>query len=204
VLDLSSQIFVIRIKSVHDLLQKTVSDLSDEQFFHQPSQAAPPIGWHLWHMGRWADRIQAGLPRDGDVEGYQPDLNNGIWEQEQLAARWELDPESLGKLEGGTYMDPADATHLAQQIGREQIVAYAERTFTLLDDALANVTTEQMHADRISVMHDPIHDPTRAHAPAKHTTLIADLGFHITHGYRHLGMMEALRGLSGEAGTVSV
>ncbi len=62
-LDLSSEIIVARIHQVHGWLLKSVDSMSEEQFTHAPGTVAPPIGWHLWHTARWADRLQASLPK---------------------------------------------------------------------------------------------------------------------------------------------
>ena len=40
----------------HRALLKFAEGLTDEQLARQPSPAAPPIGWHIFHVARWADR----------------------------------------------------------------------------------------------------------------------------------------------------
>ena len=40
--------------------------------------------------------------------------------------------------------------------------------------------------------------------PSKESTIAQDLMFHANHSSRHVGMMEALRGLLGKDGTITV
>ncbi len=40
-------------------------------------------------------------------------------------------------------------------------------------------------------------------APGVETTVAGDLGFHLSHANRHLGMIEALRGVLGIKGTAT-
>ncbi len=198
--DLSSEVIVKRIHMAHSWLLKSVEGLSEEDFYRQPSPVAPPIGWHLWHTARWADRLQASLPRESDTAGRIPDAKNDIWTTEQLVDKWGLDGTRLGKLQSGTRMEHAYAAEMTVQAGMAAIVDYASSVFATLDDALDGLTAEQMHAQRISIMYDP--DPN-VHSPTKETTTVADLGFHFSHANRHVGSIEALRGLTGEAGSVS-
>lgn len=192
-MDKSSEVIIQRIHQVHNWLIKSVEELSEEEFCQPPSAAAPPIGWHLWHTARWADRLQASLQQDGDP-------NDDIWNREQLVSKWGLDGKQFGKLETGTRMGDAYAEEMTRTAGMAALTDYARSVFAALDEALNGLTTEQMHAERISIMWDP--DPS-VHSPTKETTTVADLGFHFSHANRHLGSIEALRGLSGEAGTVS-
>ena len=34
-----------------------VQDMSDEMLAKQPGETAPPMGWHIFHIARWADRF---------------------------------------------------------------------------------------------------------------------------------------------------
>ena len=41
---------------LHEALLRVTEELTPEQFCWLPGPEAPPIGWHLWHIARWADR----------------------------------------------------------------------------------------------------------------------------------------------------
>ncbi len=97
-------------------------------------------------------------------------------------------------------MEHAYAVMIVESAGMQNIVEYATRVFTVLDETIDGLTQEQFNAERISIMYDP--NPN-VHSSIKETTTAADLGFHFSHANRHLGSIEALRGLSGEPGSIS-
>lgn len=101
-------------------------------------------------------------------------------------------------------MDQSDAARLPHQIGRKRITDYATRTFTALDDALTQLGEEEMRSERLSVMEVQSTGGKITRSQGKRTTLAADLGFHFSHAYRHLGMIEALRGLMDRDGTITI
>ena len=61
-----TQAIALRTAQAHELIIKITSDLSDEQLTRRPADVspsvAPAIAWHLWHIARWADFVQASLP----------------------------------------------------------------------------------------------------------------------------------------------
>jgi len=194
---------VDRIRSAHRWLIDATTALPEETLFRRFGPTAPPIGWHLWHISRWADRVQASLPRSSDAEGYRPNPNAGIWERESMAAEWDLDPRTLGTLEEGSGMTHEDAAALPRTIGKPALVDYATRVFAAFDAGLDELTDDAMRATRTSVMEYEIREGKVYKAPGKETTLAADLGFHLSHANRHLGMIEALRGLADQEGTIT-
>jgi hypothetical protein len=124
--DVLLPVMVQRITRIHGWILQAVEPLSEDELCHRPARTAPPIGWHLWHIARWTDRVQASLPRRDDPPGYAPNPNQGIWEREQLAARWDLDPSTLGTLEEGSAMDFELAAQLPRRIGREALLVLFE------------------------------------------------------------------------------
>ncbi len=202
--DAAASAIVSRITSGHNLLLKATEPLDEEDFCRSFSATSPPIGWHLWHIGRWADRVQASLPRANDPEGYQPNPNNGLWEQEMLAAEWDLDSSTLGILEQGGGMTHDDAASLPQKVGKTNIIDYAKRSFALLDEALQSLDTDRFGDVRLSVLEFEVRNGKLYKARGKETTIAADLAFHFSHVNRHLGMIEALRGLLHRDGSITV
>jgi hypothetical protein len=101
---------------------------------------ATPAGWHLWHIARWADVLQASHPNRRFSPDVPWDRSRQIWAIDKLASHWGLQAERLGILE----------------------VAAGARV--------------------------PVG---------------ADLMFHVTHANRHLGMIEALRGVLDLRGTAT-
>jgi hypothetical protein len=204
--EVESTAIVSRIKMAHSWILQATERLTEDELCHRFGPTAPPIGWHLWHIARWADRVQASLPRP-DVEPNTPaDPNWGIWEQEKIANLWDLDPATLGTLQEGSGMDFDVASELPRHIGRDALLGYARRVFAVTDEALDKLLPAQLQATRESVMQYSytVEDGKIERAPGKETTLAADLLFHVSHTNRHLGMMEALGGLLERKGTVTV
>lgn len=192
-----------RVAFIHQLLLRTTEDLSEEQFRWRPSPTAPPIGWHLWHMARWADRLQAVFPSERTPARAEPHPDRGIWQQEDLARTWGLEPAQLGLMETGAGMDPDHAAALAE-LGRDRLLGYARRTFAALDQVVSELSPKDMTLLRPGAQDYGIAEGELRRIPGRETTVADDLLFHVSHGGRHLGMIEALRGALGLRGTATV
>ncbi len=179
------------LRKQHDsfggMLRRTVENLTEAQFTRVPGESAPPIGWHLWHIARWGDRFQATLAdRDAPAE---------IWVTDGLPEVCGLDPAELGVLQLGMGMDAAQAQALPAAIGKQRFQTYLDRVVDALDAALAASDAEMLLAPRLSIREYGMVDGVPQYAPAQESTLFADILFHLMHSSRHLGSVEALRGL---------
>ncbi len=110
--DLTAEVLIKRIKMAHVWILEAAEKLTEDELCQRFGPTAPPIGWHLWHITRWADRMQAYTSQPGTDTNNPPNPNHGIWEKEQLAQKWGLDPARLGTLEEGSGMDFEDAAAL--------------------------------------------------------------------------------------------
>jgi hypothetical protein len=183
----------------HDKLLQVTAELTAEQFLWRPGPEAPPIGWHLWHIARYADRVQASFPSTGNGTRQQ------IWEVEELALRWELDPATLGPIQGGEGMEHRAAAALPQQIGQASIADYARRSFAFYNgvgDDLTPLALDRMRPSPYA--YKGTEDGRVIADPTKESTLGSDLVQHLSHVSRHLGMIEALRGAQALHGTASI
>ncbi len=197
-------VVIQRTKMTHGWILKITRELTEEQMAWRLSQTGPPaIGWHLWHTSRWADRLQASFPNEEPEADQQPDSIQGIWETEGLVEKWGLDPDILGLLETGVLMDKA-TTFLLPQVGNSSLFDYAERTFAAVDQALDGLNAEQFHERRRSIMAYRLSGYSAVPAPGPETTVAADIGFHLSHASRHLGMIEVIRGMQGLRGTATL
>lgn len=197
-------VVVQRTEMTHGWILKITRELTDEQMAWRLSQTGPPgIGWHLWHTARWADRLQASFPNESPEADQQPDSLQGIWETEGLVDQWGLDPDVLGLLETGVLMDRPTAS-IVPRVGRGNLLDYAERTFSAVDQALDELDAEQFHERRRSIMAYKPSGASIVPAPGPETTVAADVGFHLSHASRHLGMIEVLRGMQGLRGTATL
>ena len=50
------------IARLHEQVLKLATRLSDEQLAWRLNLHTPSISFHLWHIARWADRLQARIP----------------------------------------------------------------------------------------------------------------------------------------------
>ncbi len=196
------------IRWTHDRILAITQDLSDGQFAQQASPTAPPIGWHVFHIGRWADRLQASLPIDLQPADPASVPRHEIWVDADLARRWEAAPDSLGWLETGAGMDIEAAVSIAS-IGKPTILEYAQQSFEKANVGVSQLKVEQLLQTRPSIRPHYRISPTGQlqidYAEERLVTVLNDLLFHISHASRHLGMIEALRGvLFTLKGTASV
>ncbi|MCA1597471.1 MAG: DinB family protein [Chloroflexi bacterium] len=163
-------------------------DLQEDGLRWQAGPRAPSIRFHLWHIARWADKVQAGLPtltpalrRLGSAEE--------LWAIEGLAARWGLDASLLGEGETGMGLDDAVVAALPLPT-REELLGYARRAFGAVDERAAQLGTGELVAPCTDLYGN--------------ANVVGDvLLSHLTHVSRHLGMIEALRGVQGMHGTAT-
>jgi hypothetical protein len=152
---------------------------------------APSIGFHAWHMARWADKNQAALPvwlqGRSDVE---PSAE--IWLRDDVVGRWGLRGVETGDFggtgaglddEGSAALPLPDAATLLEYMSAS-FTAFEDRIRAFEDDAALDIAIVDLYGDP-STIADAIASAT-------------------SHADRHLGMIEALRGVLGDRGTVTV
>jgi hypothetical protein len=190
-----------RIHMVHHWLLRAGRSVTDEQFHHIFSPTAPPIGWHLWHIARFADVLQSKLNRqlhENPVDDY--------WTSDAVALKWGVDGLGFGVFEAGLNQGHADAQNLIRMAGRGAVMDYSKLAFEACDQAIKQLTASQL-AGRFyglfNYRYDRDSGAVWATDPVE-SLVAADLVFHGSHASRHMGMMEALTGLLGQAGTLSV
>jgi hypothetical protein len=77
-------VVIQRIERTHGWPLKVTEDLTDEGLRQQFAATAPPAGWHLWHIARWADRVQASFPNHPCDATWRWDPGRQIWFREGL------------------------------------------------------------------------------------------------------------------------
>jgi hypothetical protein len=159
---------------------EVVSPLSEEQLRWQPGVTAPSIRFHLFHLARWADNLQSTVTEaDGE-----------LWQRENVARRWGLDPDTLGIGESGATMDDEAAMRLALP-DKDELVDYAMRAIMAADQALSQIDDAAFQrivlafGGRVLSIGEVITDQ-------------------LEHMSRHLGMIEALRGVQSMNGTATI
>jgi hypothetical protein len=160
--------------------REIVVPLSEDQLRWQPHVAAPSIRFHLFHIARCADGLQ----------NYIAEGNGQIWTREDIAARWGLEPEELGMGENGATIAPEAAERLPLP-PKSDLLAYTERVLAETDRVLAQVD-DAAFGRVVSGWNGE---------PMAIGLLVADSLEHLS---RHLGMIEALKGVQGLAGTATI
>ena len=169
-----------RYGTTQDNLLELVAGLTDAQLGWTPNATTPSVGFHVWHLARWADYLQ--------------ELINGrgcqVWEQEGLAAQWDLETAGLGYAQTGMSMDDRAALTLRLP-PKDRLLDYARRTFALAQQAVAQIDDGQFHAIYEGLHGENWHD---GHIGPIIITWM-------THDNRHLGMIEGLVGVQGGRGS---
>jgi len=164
----------------HDDLLDLVDGLTDEQIQWTPNATSPSIGFHLWHMARWADYLQEMIHGRGSQ----------LWEREGIAARWDMATQSLGYAQTGMSMDEKIAMILPLP-EKTLLLDYARRAFAAAQQAVAKIEDAAFYRAYEDFHGEGWHD---GHiGPIIMTWL--------THDNRHCGMIECLIGVQGMHGT---
>ncbi len=178
-------------KLPHQLALKLVEGLTDEQVAWKANADTPSIGFHLWHLARWTDDLQAIIADRLPQVGVSPNL----WETEGLAAQWGLDPAQLGEQQTGQMLE-GDAANIPLP-DKEAILAYARRALSAADEI----------AEKVDELFRQLQDPDDESDEKTRKTILgarrAIIDF-MGHDNRHLGMMEGLKGVLTGKGTATV
>ena len=161
-----------RFHMVHTEVNQFLEGLTEAQLGWQPHPSANPIAFFAWHLARWADYVHAHSAFDQRLKPRRQ-----IWHAEDLAAKWGLDPASLGELETGWEMDPTKAAHMPLP-GKATLLDYLRRcqaaeeeTLAVLDDQLFQEVADTGKLVGYFVME------------------------HLVHEWEHYGMMKYVEGL---------
>ena len=183
-----SSLLARNYRIAHDRVLKVVDDLSTEQFDRPLHKAVHSIGWQLWHIARWDDRfcevLVEKLPEA--VGGHR--TPSQIWNAEALTERWGLPAGTMGARDTGTSMDD-EAAEQMRLPGKDAVVDYARRVFAVLDELIGSISDELL----VSALPG---DPDRESAGQ-------NVMYYLDHVNRHLGMIEAMKGLQGVEGSAT-
>ena len=167
-------------RNTHENLLDLIVDLTDEQIGWTPNATTPSIGFHIWHLARWADYLQEMINGQGSQ----------LWEKEELGIRWNMETASLGYAQTGMSMDDKAAMTLRMP-GKELLLDYARRAF-----AAAQRTVEGINDKEFYKIYEGFHGGNW------HDGHIGPIiSTWMTHDNRHLGMIECLVGVQGIHGS---
>jgi len=169
-------------RQAHERLLKA-ADVRPDQFAWSAGPSLHSIAWHLWHAARWDDFFAAHF--QGDF-GREP--ASEVWQRESLTSRWSLTSGSLGRRESGTEMSDEMAESLRFP-DQSEVTGYARRAFAFAEEAIASIPDGLL----LAVAKDD----------ADGDSNVDNAFIYLEHLNRHLGMIEAIRGLQGMAGSVT-
>ena len=165
----------------HKLILGLAESLTDEQILWKPDGYNNSIGFNLWHIARWSDNLIAEILQE--FPGLDIDLGDAteIWEQESLAEKWGLPPVLYP---GGTGLSDEAVDGLIFP-ARDEMIAYLRKTFSRTEEFIEKFDTRYAASEAIpdEAFHKTI------------TDIRWNLYYYLMHHCRHLGMMEALKGL---------
>lgn len=165
----------LRLSRAHGWMIQAARDSTDDEFAWSPRPTSPPIRFHLWHAARVGDIRRTELPLSHDGVGAEPIQ---IWHAERLVERWCLTPSLLGLNEQSTGMAGEDAANL--RFGdRDALQRYAEDVFRAFEDAVSRIPDQQLDG------------------------ALETVAFEISHVNRHLGSIEAIKGVCGVFGSAT-
>jgi hypothetical protein len=170
-------VLAARLAITHRQLLDAIEQVSDDDRTWHPGPTSPPIAFHLWHCGRFADRwaeVVSGHPQR--------------WKREETAVKWAF-PAALGRGDAGMELSDEEAGALPFP-PRDQLATYLRGAFSDLEQAIGALDDETVLRDADDLF-------------GNQAVLLDSLTRHYGHVNRHLGMIEALRGVRGGHGTAT-
>jgi len=161
-----------------------VAAKTDESAFHRPAGTANSIGFNLWHVARWDDSLFPQIVSAVTELRARLGEPEQIWIRENLAQRWQL-PSDLGGGGAGTGL-PQDTAHGLVLPARAELIDYASRVFAEFADRAKLLDSAAL---------------ARTIPPKNERTVGHWFLYYWEHAARHLGMIEAIRGVFGESGS---
>lgn len=179
----------------HERLLTLIEKLSDTQLHWQPVPKGLSIAFHLWHVARWADYLQAALPGMTPRLQQQFGIRPQQWEHDNLAFHWGFSTEQLGFAQTGMTMpDELASTLLFPE--KTILLTYVRNAFVAVAAVVRAMGEDQL---------------TEAEQPQPLTEGIWQAGLvggvlaaHMLHDNRHLGAIECLVGSQIGVGTATV
>ena len=165
----------------HKLILKLAESLSDEQMLWKPAGYNNSIAFNLWHIARWSDNLIAEILKEFPDLGVDIGDPREIWEQESMAEKWGLPPVLYP---GGTGLSDEEVDGLTFP-SKEEMLAYLRQTFLRTEEFIERFDNQLPGSGPAA--DEELHK--------KLTDIRWNLYYYLMHHCRHLGMMEALKGL---------
>jgi len=164
----------VRGRQTRERALVVVHDLTDDQLAWRPTPKAHSIGFTLWHLARTEDHFQ------NDVNG-----KGMVWSTGGFAEKWGYPEQGVGL---GWEDERAAALPMP---GKQRLLQYVESVFAQADAAADALDEAQLNEKRHSTFFG-------------YDAILGEILLgSITHGNRHLGEMEYIKGLQGMRGSAT-
>lgn len=173
---------------IHGSFLEVIADVDEERFHARPGPKAPAIVFHLWHTARWADALHAQL--GSLAPQLKIETAEELWNARGLADAWGLGA-GLGKGASGAGLDD-DASAALALPSKDEVASYARDAFAAAERVLSEIHDEDLLL------------PTGDFYDEGDWIVLEHFGWHLGHAARHLGMVEALKGVLGIEGTATI
>jgi hypothetical protein len=161
------------LKSMHSLLDKAVEDMTAENFNFRPQEGGVSAFFSLWHYVRTEDNIINWVTQQKPT----------VWLEGGYPERFDLHRTSQGT---GMTEEQANAVQIHDVPGWME---YQQRVWKSTDDYLASMSPEDFNERRVTIK------------PLGEMSLWDGIyGICLSHGYRHVGEIEYVRGVQGLGG----
>ncbi len=182
-----------RIARTNGQLLAATGDLAELSFSRRHGPRAPSVRFHLFHVSRSSDQIQSWLAESSPTIGEKLGRRPQLWIAQEIAKAWGMADIELGNSGIGAGMSDDDAASLPLP-PRDVVTAYAKAAFAEIEHALGELEPDDFDLAARDFM---VRDVPRW------TSVGGALVHHLIHINRHLGMIEALRGVLGVRGTAT-
>jgi hypothetical protein len=161
------------LKSMHGLLDKAVGDMSADHLNFRPQEGGVSAFFSLWHYVRTEDNIVNFV-----IQGKPT-----VWLEGGYDKRFGLHRTSQGT---GMTEDEANAVQIQDVAGWHE---YQQKVWEATDAYLASMSPEEFEVRKVTIK------------PVGEMTLWNGVfGMCLSHGYRHVGEIEYVRGVQGLGG----
>jgi hypothetical protein len=179
--------------------QQRVLDLAermtDAHLSWRPVPTAHTIAFHLWHIARWADHLQAAIPGMTAELGRRLGAGAQIWEADGLADQWGFTTQALGFAATGMQMPDEVARELPFP-EKARLLEYVQGALAAAERAVRAIDDEEFCA---AEQPQPLTEGIWGESSVGDAILS-----HTVHINRHLGAIECLYGCQVGSGTASV
>ena len=188
----SSAVNVVKggIVRLHEQVLKLANRVSDEQLAWRLNLHTPSISFHIWHIARWADRLQARIPDMSPEMTERLGKATEVWETEKLTGSWKITVGALGYGDTGMEMSDEMAANFVLP-PKSVLVGYLERALAAVERSIDAIDAELFMQEWTNLYET--------------NGLVGEsLVSHLGHISRHLGMIEAMIGVQGMEGTATI